>query len=103
MGYPRPTESSREMIWGRSHTNLRWNFGSSMSPVRIRFARLSMRSMLGWGSLGTGAVGPDVGGTVDTYPYRLSSLTIVIGATGYRRPRRILADPNALGGRDRAG
>jgi hypothetical protein len=48
------------MICGRSHTKLRWNFGSRMSPVRIRLARPSIRSTLGCGSLGTGAVGPDV-------------------------------------------
>jgi hypothetical protein len=49
----------RDDLWTIPY-EVRWNFGSSISPVRIRLARPSIRSTLGCGSLGTGAVGPDV-------------------------------------------
>src|SRR5262249_7462724 len=36
-------------------------FGSRISPFSTRFDKSSVRSILGCGSFGTGAVGPDVG------------------------------------------
>ena len=87
----RATESQQRPIWGRSQTKLRWNFGSRMSPSESGERGRRSGRPLGCGSLGTGAVGPDVAAVAMS---KRGALGIAVehrppavSIQGYRRPR----------------